>query len=100
MSYAEFVSELQWRMPVAGEPAAHLLDATVAEVAEALEAPLRDQLWLRVDKDVLAVYSVTADRRAVGVLLFRHDDSFVWWIARAKPLTATEFATWLGRTQQ
>jgi hypothetical protein len=48
-------------------------------------------------KDVLAVYSVTAERRAVGVLLFRDDDSFVWRVARAKPMSGVEFETWLGR---
>jgi len=87
-------------MPAVGEPAAQLLDVTVAEVAEALEAPLHDQLRLRIDKDVLAVYSVTADRRAAGVLMIRNDDSFVWRVARAKPLNGIEFEIWLGRTQQ
>jgi hypothetical protein len=86
-------------MPAPGGPAGHLLDVTVAEVAEALEAPLHDQLRVRVDKDVLAMYSVTADGRAIGVLLFRNDDSFVWQVARAKPLNATEFEMWLGRTR-
>jgi hypothetical protein len=30
------VAELLWRMPAVGEPAARLVDVTVAEVAEAL----------------------------------------------------------------
>ncbi|HET8658498.1 MAG TPA: hypothetical protein VFM55_05815 [Micromonosporaceae bacterium] len=92
------MGELQWRMPTVGEPVAQLLDVTVAEVGEALEAPLHLQRRLRIDKDVLAVYSVTAERRAVGVLLFRNDDSFVWRVARAKPMSGVEFETWLGRT--
>jgi hypothetical protein len=84
-------------MPAAGEPAAKLIGMSVAEVAEALEAPLHDQLRIGIDKDVLAVYSVTVERRAVGVLLFRDDDSFVWRVARAKPMNGVEFETWLGR---
>ena len=84
-------------MPTAGEPAAKLIDVNVAEVAEAPEASLHDQLRIGIDKDVLAVYSVTAERRAVGVLLFRDDDSFVWRVARAKPMSGAEFETWLGR---
>ncbi|MFB9178194.1 hypothetical protein ACFFX1_08610 [Dactylosporangium sucinum] len=70
---------------------------SIAEVAEALEAPLHDQFRVRIDQDVLAVYSVTAGHRAVGVLLFRQDDSFVWRVARAKPMSGTEFEAWLGR---
>jgi hypothetical protein len=85
-------------MPAAGEPVAHLVQVTVAEVAEALEAPLHDQLRIRIDKDVLAVYSVTIERRAVGVLFFRYDDSFVWRVSRAKPMNGKEFEEWLGRT--
>jgi hypothetical protein len=92
------VAVLLWRLPVAGEPSARLIDVSVAEVAEALEAALRDQLHVRIDKDVLAVYSVTAERRVLGVFLFRHDDSFVWRVARAKPMSGTEFETWLGRS--
>jgi hypothetical protein len=75
-----------------------LIDVTVAEVAEALEAPLHSQLRRRIDANVLAVYSVTAERRAVAVLLFRNDDSFVWRVAGAKPMSDTEFEVWLGRT--
>jgi hypothetical protein len=97
VSYTVRVAVLLWRLPVAGEPSARLIDVSVAEVAEALEAALRDQLHVRIDKDVLAVYSVTADRRVLGVFLFRHDDSFVWRVARAKPMSGTEFETWLGR---
>jgi len=41
---------------------------------------------------------VTADQRAVAVLLARDDDSFVWRVAYAKPQNAEEFETWLGRT--
>jgi hypothetical protein len=89
---------LLWRMPAAGEPVARLVDVTVAEVAEALEAPLHDQFRLRPDKDMLAVYSVTAERRAIGVLLLRDDDSFIWRVARAKPMSGAEFEIWLGRT--
>jgi hypothetical protein len=91
------VAVLLWRMPGVDEPAARLIEVSVAEVAEALEAPLHDQLRVRIDKDVLAVYSATAERRAVGVLLFRKDDSFVWRVARAKPMSGVEFETWLGR---
>jgi hypothetical protein len=97
VSYTVDVAALLWRMPAAGEPAARLIEVSVAEVAEALEAALHDQLRVRIDKDVLAVYSLTAERRAVGVLLFRHDDSFVWRVARAKPMSGAEFETWLGR---
>jgi hypothetical protein len=97
VSYAGGVAALLWRMPAAGEPGAKLIEMNVAEVAEALEAPLHDQLRISVDKDVLAVYSVTAERRAVGVLLFREDDSFVWRVARARPMSGAEFETWLGR---
>jgi hypothetical protein len=84
-------------MPAADEPSAKLIGVSIAEVAEALEAPQPDQLCVRVDKDVLGVYSVTAERRAVAVLLFRYDDSFVWRVARAKPMSGAEFETWLGR---
>ncbi|MET7398067.1 hypothetical protein ABZS66_31705 [Dactylosporangium sp. NPDC005572] len=87
------------RMPAPDEPPAKLLDVSIAEVAEALEAPLHDQLRVRIDKDVLAVYSVTADHRAIGVLLYRQDDSFVWRVARAKPMSGVEFETWLGRNR-
>ncbi|MDG4820592.1 hypothetical protein O7635_01840 [Asanoa sp. WMMD1127] len=89
---------LVWRMPAAGEPTAKLIDVNVAEVAEALEAPSHRQLRITIDKDVLAVYSVTAERRAVGVLLFRDDDSFVWRVARAKPMSGAEFEAWLERS--
>jgi CO/xanthine dehydrogenase Mo-binding subunit len=85
-------------MPTANEPAARLLDVTVAEVAEALEAPARLHLRQRIGKDMLAVYSVTADQRAIAVLLARGDDSFVWRVASAKQQNAEEFETWLGRT--
>jgi hypothetical protein len=91
------VAVLLWRMPRVGEPTARLTEASLAEVAEALEAPLRDQLRVRVDEDVLAVYSVTAERRAIGVLMFHQDDSFVWRVARVKPMNGVEFETWLGR---
>jgi hypothetical protein len=84
-------------MPAAGEHRATLIDVSVAEVAEALEVPSPDQLCVRIAADVLAVYSVTARRRAVGVLMFRHDDSFVWWVARAMPMNGAEFENWLGR---
>lgn len=87
-----------WRMPAAGEPASRLLDVTVAEVAEALEASPHLHLHQWIGKDMLAVYSVTADRRAVAVLLIRGDDSFVWRVAYAKPQNAEEFEIWLGRT--
>ena len=87
-----------WRMPGAGEPAASLAEVGVAEVAEALEAPLREQLRARVDEDILVVYSVTSERRAVAVLLFRHHDSFVWRVARGKSMNGAEFANWLGRS--
>lgn len=97
-SYAVPVSVLLWRMPTVGEPSAMLLDVTVAEAAESLEAPLHQQMRQQVDKDALAVYSLTADHRTIGVLLFRNDDSFVWRVARAKPLCAAEFEIWLGRT--
>ncbi|WP_432830020.1 hypothetical protein [Dactylosporangium sp. CA-092794] len=40
---------------------------------------------------------MTAERRAIAVLLFRHDDSFVWRVARAKPMNGAEFESWLGR---
>jgi hypothetical protein len=72
---------------------------TVAEVAEALEAPLHQQLRRRVEHDVLVVYPLTADQSAIGVLLARHDDSLVWRFAVARPLSAAEFETWLGRIQ-
>jgi hypothetical protein len=85
-------------MPAAGEPGARLREVTVAEVAEALEAPVEHQLRQAVGKGVVAVFSVTVERRAVSVLLVRDDDSFVWRVAAAKPMGASEFETWLGRT--
>jgi hypothetical protein len=88
---------LLWRMPGDAELPARVLNVTVAEIAEALEAPPHLQLHHRVDKDVLAVYSVTAEHRAIAVLLYRHDDSFVWRVAVAKPQTTAEFETWLER---
>ncbi|MER7009023.1 hypothetical protein ABT297_39095 [Dactylosporangium sp. NPDC000555] len=91
------MAALLWLMPAVGEPAAKLTEVSIAEVAEALEAPQQDQLWVRADKDVLAVYSVTAEHRAIAVLLVRDDDSFVWRVARAKPTSGAEFETWLGR---
>lgn len=85
-------------MPSADEPAARMLDLTVADVAEALEAPLRLQLRQRIDKDLMAVYSVTAERRAIVLMLVRPDDSFVWRVVSARPMGTQEFETWLGRT--
>ena len=85
-------------MPASGESEARLLDVTIAEVAEALEAPLEYQLRRAIGKDMLAVFSVTAERRAVNVLLARDDDAFVWRVVAAKPMGAIEFETWLGRT--
>lgn len=87
-----------WRMPRPGDPAARLLDVTVAEVAEALEAPMRDQLRYHIGDDLLAVYAVTAERRALAILLHREDDSFVWRVAAAKPMTDDEFDAWFRRT--
>jgi hypothetical protein len=91
------VGPFLWRIPGNAEPRAHILNVTLAEVAEALEATLHLQLRERVDKDILAIYSVTAEQRAVAVLLYRNDDSFIWRVAVAKPQTAAEFETWLGR---
>jgi hypothetical protein len=99
VSYTYPVSALLWRMPTPDEPTARLVGITVAEVAEALEAPLHQQLRRRIEDNVLVVYSLTADQRAIGVLLTRHDDSLVWRVAVARPLSATEFETWLGRIQ-
>lgn len=96
-SYAAVVSELLWRLPAEGRLAARLTDVTVAEVGEALEAPLRDQLRHRVGQDMLAIYSVTAGQRVVGVVLLRDDDSFVWRVAIVRPLGAEEFEMWLQR---
>lgn len=84
-------------MPAPGEPSARLVEVTVAEVAEALEARPDQQLHHRIGQDVLVVYSVTGDQRALGVLLARDDDSLVWRVTAAKPLSAAEFETWLGR---
>ena len=86
-----------WRMPGSGDPAARLLDVTVAEIAEALEAPAQDQLRHYLGDELMAVYSITGERRALAVVLYRDDDSFVWRVAAAKPMTAHEFETWLGR---
>lgn len=86
-----------WRMPGDGEPSARLSDVTVTEVAEALEAAPHLRVQHRVDRDVIAVYSVTAGQRPVAVLLYRHDDSFVWRVGAANPQTAAEFETWLAR---
>ncbi len=91
------VGELKWRMPASGESTARLVDATVPEVAEALEAPIHYQLRRRLDDAVLAVYSVTSEHRAIAVLLVREDDSFVWRVSHAKPMGAVEFETWLER---
>jgi hypothetical protein len=55
------------------------------------------QLRHHIDKDVLAVFSVTAERRAINVLLVRDDGAFVWQVAAAKPMGAAEFEAWLGR---
>jgi hypothetical protein len=81
-----------------GEPAARLKDVTVAEVAEALDAPLHDQLRQRVGQDMLALYSVTADQRVIGMVLYRNDDAFVWRVAVARPIGAEEFDMWLKRS--
>lgn len=97
LHWAPLGGPVLWRMPVDAEPAARLSDVTVAEVAEALEAPSRLQARRRVDKDVIEVHSVTAEQRAVMVLLYRNDDSFVWRVAVAKPQTAAEFEIWLAR---
>lgn len=64
-----------------------------------MEAPPHQQLRHRAEHDVLVVYSLTADQRAIGVLLVRHDDSLVWRITVAKPLSVAEFEVWLGRIQ-
>ena len=82
-------------MPGSGDPVARLVDVTVAEVAE---APVQYQLRHHVGDELIAVYSITAEQRALSVLLYRDDDSFVWRVAAAKPMTAQEFETWLGRT--
>ena len=66
---------------------------------QALEAPLHLQLRTRVDKDVLAVYSVTASKRSPAVLLYRDDDSFIWRVAVAKVQTAAEFESWVMRVR-
>lgn len=87
-----------WRMPGGAEPPARLSDVTVTEVAEALEAAPHLQVQHRVGKDVLAVYSVTAAQRAIAVLLYRHDDSYVWRVGAANPQTAAEFEIWLARS--
>ena len=85
-------------MPVDGEPVASLTGVTVAEVAEALEAPLCDQLRHRIGRDLLAIYSVTAEQRVVSLVLLRDDDSFVWRVAVVRPLSAEEFEMWLRRS--
>lgn len=99
MSYTGRVSGLLWRMPGPSEPLPRLVEVTIAEVAEALEARPDQQLHHRIGQDVLVVYSVTADQRAIGVLLARGDDSLVWRVTAAKPLSAAEFETWLERGQ-
>lgn len=85
-------------MPGTDESQARLSQVTVAEVAEALEAV---DLHLRVPagKDMLVVYSMSADRRALTVMLVRDDDSFVWRVAAAKPMGPAEFAAWFRRYQ-
>jgi hypothetical protein len=84
-------------MPVRGEPSARLINVTVAEVAEALEAGYEQQYRRNAGDQLLDVYSVTVERRALFVLLVRNDDSFVWRVALARPMTGTEFRDWLGR---
>jgi hypothetical protein len=91
------VTALLWRMPSTNEPHAQLSDVTIAEVAEALEAPSRMQLRQFIGKDMLVVYSVTTERRALIVLLVRFDDSFVWRVAAAKPMSGAEFQIWFER---
>jgi hypothetical protein len=86
-------------MPSANEPPARLVEVNVAEVAEALEARAAQQLRHRIDKDVLAVFSVTSERRAISVLLVRDDDSFVWRVAACRPMSVIEFEIWLDRTR-
>jgi hypothetical protein len=91
-SYAYYtggVAELHWRMPSGGEPIARLVEVTIPEVAEALEARLRFQLRERLGDEVLAVFSVTAEHRAIAVLLVRDDDPFVWRVAHARPMGAS-----------
>lgn len=97
MSYTAGVAELQWRMPGPGEPAARLMGVTVAEVAEALEADPHNQSRRIAGDELMGVYSVTVERRAIFVLLVRNDDSFVWRIALARPMTGLEFEDWFGR---
>lgn len=48
---------------------------------------------------MLVVYSMSADRRALTVMLVRDDDSFVWRVAAAKPMGPAEFAAWFRRYQ-
>ena len=85
-------------MPSADEPDPRLIGVTVAEIAEGLEAPVWLQLRERIGKDILVVYSVTAERRAISMLLIRHDDSFVWRVTVAKPMDISEFEAWLERS--
>lgn len=96
--YTARVADMLWRIPGPGEPAARLLDVTIAEVAEALEASLRDQLRYPIGDDMVAVYGVTAERRALAILLHREDDSFVWKVTAAKPMADDEFDAWFRRT--
>ena len=41
---------------------------------------------------------MTAERRALAILLHRGDDSFIWQVAAAKPMTDDEFDAWFRRT--
>lgn len=83
-------------MPVPREPPARLINVTVAEVAEALGGPAAAVPAERGGQ-LLGVYSVTVERRALFVLLTRNDDSFVWRVALARPMTGAEFKDWLER---
>lgn len=57
-----------------------------------------DQFRHRVGQDMVAIYSVTADHRVIGMVLLRDDDSFVWRVTVARPLGAEEFEIWLKRS--
>jgi hypothetical protein len=82
-------------MPV-GDPAARLVDVTVAEIAKRFEAPAQDSLRHYLGDELMAVYSITGERRATRRRALSGRRLVRLARCRRQPMTAHEFETWLG----
>ncbi|MET7423608.1 hypothetical protein [Dactylosporangium sp. NPDC005555] len=90
------MGEIAWRMPQPGQrPEAVFRDGlTVADVAELLSQPEQVQHRTRVTELIMQVVAPTAMNVLVQVVLYRHDDSLVWWIRGAQAARPEETEQW------